>query len=183
MALEVGLRVSYQRAVRSLAKLGQSLDRTQLLNAIGLRWLQWIDENLRAGGTPAWPRMSVNTVTVNPRRASSRHFSSRYATRLRQSFAHQVSGNTVTVGTSDPFSQFHHFGSRPHLILPRNRQFLRFRVAGRAGGVVTVFARQVQHPGTPPRPLVPTKAVAERLAQRLLDAYVARKIQEAEQRL
>lgn len=55
-------------------------------------------------------------------------------------------------------------GTRPHVIVPRNASALRFvggsgrvsqpapnqRIATRSGGVV--FAKRVNHPGTPPRP-------------------------------
>lgn len=37
-------------------------------------------------------------------------------------------------------------GTAPHEIVPRNAQFLRFAL----GGVIEVFAKKVQHPGTRP---------------------------------
>ena len=44
-----------------------------------------------------------------------------------------------------------HNGTRPHVILPRRGQYLRFQVGGR-----TVYARRVNHPGTRPRPFLAT---------------------------
>src|SRR5262245_23221655 len=104
--VEFSLQVRYERAVRQLRKLGQELNANQLLHAIGLRWLQWIDENLRQGGTPPWRRMSRNTIAVNPGRASAHHLSSRFTTRLRQSFVHLVTGSRVTVGTNLAYADF-----------------------------------------------------------------------------
>lgn len=40
-------------------------------------------------------------------------------------------------------------GTRPHIIRPRTKQALRFRVGGR-----TVFAKVVHHPGTRARPFL-----------------------------
>lgn len=47
-----------------------------------------------------------------------------------------------------------HNGTRPHIIVPRRGRYLRFQVGGR-----TVYARRVQHPGTPARPYLATALV------------------------
>ena len=47
-----------------------------------------------------------------------------------------------------------HNGTRPHVIVPRRGRYLRFQVGGR-----TVYARRVQHPGTPARPYLATALV------------------------
>ncbi|QDF17554.1 tail assembly chaperone [Gordonia phage Yago84] len=44
-------------------------------------------------------------------------------------------------------------GSRPHLIRARNAEVLRFNVGGR-----TIFATEVHHPGTRPRPFLRNSA-------------------------
>lgn len=44
-----------------------------------------------------------------------------------------------------------HNGTRPHVIVPRRGRYLRFQVGDR-----TVYARRVQHPGTPARPYLAT---------------------------
>ena len=53
-----------------------------------------------------------------------------------------VVGNKVSVISTNPNTLFVHNGTRPHKILPRTRQFLRFTVGGRV-----VYARAVSHPG------------------------------------
>lgn len=170
---QISLQVKYQETSKALRKLGVALNNNAFLNALGLRWIQWINENIRRGGTPPWPRMSDNTVFVNPRRSSNRNFSSRFESRLRQSFVHVVFNNTVTVGTRLQYADYADQGTRPHKIMPRVKTVLRFRT--RSG---TVFAQEVDHPGTPPRPLVPTKAVAEKMAFDLLNAYVRQVVRE-----
>lgn len=47
-----------------------------------------------------------------------------------------------------------HNGTRPHVIVPRRGRYLRFQVGDR-----TVYARRVQHPGTPARPYLATALV------------------------
>lgn len=44
--------------------------------------------------------------------------------------------------STNPHTLLVHNGSRPHVILPRRRTYLRFEVGGRV-----VFARRVNHPG------------------------------------
>ena len=45
-----------------------------------------------------------------------------------------------------PHALFVHWGTRAHVIKPKNRKMLRF-VAGQGGGTHFVFARFVKHPG------------------------------------
>jgi len=47
-----------------------------------------------------------------------------------------------------------HNGTRPRVIVPRRGRYLRFQVGGR-----TVYARRVNHPGTPARPYLATALV------------------------
>lgn len=49
---------------------------------------------------------------------------------------------TVTVGSDLVQAATTNSGARPHVIRPRRRKALRFKVGGR-----TVFAKSVQHPG------------------------------------
>jgi hypothetical protein len=62
------------------------------------------------------------------------------------------------------YAAFVEYGTRPHIIRPRNGKFLRFPANARSArltgsvrrGGDAVFAREVHHPGTKPRPfLVP----------------------------
>lgn len=65
-------------------------------------------------------------------------------------------GNRLTATTENttPQGEYVERGTRPHVILPRNGKYLRFRIGGR-----TIYARKVNHPGAPPRPwLKPTAA-------------------------
>lgn len=83
--------------------------------------------------------------------------------RLRASIHYTVShsGNpSAVVETNVNYAPYVHDGTRPHIIRPRRRQALRFRVGG-----ATVFATEVHHPGTSARPFL-TAALREISAQR-----------------
>lgn len=54
-------------------------------------------------------------------------------------------GQFIKIGSPLPYALVHHEGSRPHPIVARNAQFLRFSSKGRV-----VYTKQVMHPGTKP---------------------------------
>ncbi len=63
----------------------------------------------------------------------------------------------VTAGSSSvPYSDWHHDGTRPHVITPKRGKFLVFK--GRGGQ--TIYARKVQHPGTKANPFLRDAATA-----------------------
>lgn len=69
-------------------------------------------------------------------------------------------GLVVLVGSSLPYARFHHDGTKPHVIRPRNPDgVLAFEVGGE-----TRFARFVNHPGTRPNPFL-TKAAHQVIGQ------------------
>lgn len=63
-------------------------------------------------------------------------------------FVMRPDGPTVEVGSTEKHALFHHEGTRPHEILPKQASVLRFPVS--KGSSVFIFARSVQHPGTKP---------------------------------
>jgi phage gpG-like protein len=166
----VSIQIDIEALRQRLAAVGRILNPREMMEAIGFRWLRWVNENLReAGVDQQWPPMSPNTILVRPTRMSDRHFSSRYLSRLSQSFVANVTDTTVEVGTEQEYADYHHFGTRPYDIYPRTAKFLKFRTTGGWR-----FAKVVHHPGLPARALLPTKDVAERITQELLNAYAER---------
>jgi phosphatidylserine/phosphatidylglycerophosphate/cardiolipin synthase-like enzyme len=72
-----------------------------------------------------------------------------------------LKGNTYTIEHSlqkAPHAAFVHWGTRPHVIKPRNKKALRFPVGG-----AFAFARQVNHPGYKGDPYFVTIATPERV--------------------
>lgn len=68
---------------------------------------------------------------------------------LKKSIRYQVvrdsKGLIATVGANNRIALMHHNGTRPHIILPRRAQTLRFYSHGRI-----VYSKMVHHPGTKP---------------------------------
>lgn len=63
---------------------------------------------------------------------------------LRRSISRRVEGaHRGVVFTDLKYAPHVEFGTRPHVIRPRNKKFLAFKV-----GAKTVFAKKVNHPGT-----------------------------------
>jgi hypothetical protein len=55
-------------------------------------------------------------------------------------------GQFVRIGSDLSYARLHHEGSKPHLIVPKQKGgLLKFQTKGR-----TVFTHMVRHPGTPP---------------------------------
>ena len=162
MASNIGIRIDDRAFKRQLRDLGKFFgDEATVLSAIGDRHLSWIDENFRkAGAERKWPPLSPNT-----RGGSSQPL--RDKGRLAASFVKKVSGDRVDVGTEDKRALWHHEGTDPFTIRPRNRKVLRFAVVGGFA-----FARFVEHPGLPERPLLPTDALGEQLAVETVEAAI-----------
>jgi HK97 gp10 family phage protein len=68
---------------------------------------------------------------------------------LRESLGVRVEANRVLIGPTAKYAPYVEFGTQPHVIKAKNAQALVFKVGGK-----TVFARQVNHPGTKARPFV-----------------------------
>lgn len=64
---------------------------------------------------------------------------------IRYKVARNGRGLHVIIGSDNRISLLHHNGARPHIILPRRAQTLRFYSRGRI-----VYAQVVRHPGTKP---------------------------------
>lgn len=68
---------------------------------------------------------------------------------LRKSISYRVvrdsKGLIATVGSGNRIALMHHNGTKPHIILPRRAQTLRFYSHGRI-----VYSKMVHHPGTKP---------------------------------
>lgn len=71
--------------------------------------------------------------------------------RLRNSITFELApdGLSATIGTNVEYAPAVEFGSKPHVIRPRNKRVLRFKVGGKF-----VFARAVNHPGGPAQPFL-----------------------------
>jgi len=69
--------------------------------------------------------------------------------RLRQSIEIKVATNKVIIGPNTEYAAYVEFGTKPHVILPKNKKVLVFNMGGQK-----VFASKVNHPGTKAQPYV-----------------------------
>jgi hypothetical protein len=54
-------------------------------------------------------------------------------------------GQELYIGSSVPYALDHHNGTKPHVITPKKRSYLKFRQ-----GAVITYRKSVNHPGTKP---------------------------------
>lgn len=163
------VRIEVSDARRFLNRVRRAADPRVLLRLIGLRQLRFVDENFRAQGLERkWPPLSPNTLAKPGRGSGARIL--RDKSKLSQSFTtDQVGANAVRIGTNVEYADHHEFGARPYTIVPTRRQALRFHTVQ---GVR--FSKRVRHPGLPVRKMLPSQAMAERLAVEVIEATVNR---------
>lgn len=168
---DVSIDVDILRLQQKFKRLQTLWSEQALLKGIGLKQLQFVILNIKeAGKEEAWQQMSPLTIFARPVRSSNRHFSSNFARELQQSFTSRVTGNEVAVGTAQRFAPFHHFGTGPRDIVPRNRRFLRFNTPSGF-----VFTKRVRNHAIPARPLLPSRELAKRIGVEFIES-VAEKI-------
>lgn len=187
MSIQIDISADTGQAEEKLSKLRRAFERPVFLGLVGERLLAWVNENFRKGGaeTP-WELLSANTI-AGRRGVGWEMQPLRDTGRLAQSFVYRVFPEEVWVGTEDAKAVWHHLGTEPRTITtqPPGRPSRTVSISRRTsrpyrrpGALMfmtpagPVFRRSVHHPGIPARPLLPSKDLARRLAQGVLEAYV-----------
>lgn len=67
---------------------------------------------------------------------------------LKNSFSYELDGNVITIKAAEYLDNVL-YGTPPHIITPKNKKALSFRMDGKK-----VLAKKVNHPGTAPNPFV-----------------------------
>ena len=185
---------------QKVARLLKVIEPRTLLSEIGERFRSYVDTQFRTLGEGRWPRLAWTTLALR-QRADDKPFHG-MDSKYRQSIVTETDGQTfVEVGsnwrtaTGVPLAKIHEFGTAPYVIRPKRAQILAAKtgLAGPVGLIATkhvsnwfVFAnvlskdprkREVHHPGIPARPVLPTKAVAERIIQTSVDGMLARAVE------
>jgi len=172
----IKINVDARGLEKRLAKFLRVLDGQILLRVVAARQEAWIDENFRREGLERkWKPLRPGTVYA--RRKASRAVLQDTG-RLRGSFSARVGSTRSVVGTADKRAIFHDEGTKPYDIRPKKGKFLTIPGAagpvtfskGKLAGLQGWFSKGVRHPGLPARPLLPTKALAERLAAKTIEA-------------
>lgn len=169
MAENTGITVDTAKAEALLGKMGREFERDTYLKLVGMRGLNWVNENFRKGGTEhAWRPLSPNTIASRRGGGAGGVQILRDTGRMAQSFSvSEGSEPSVAVGTEDKKAKWHHEGTRPYTIRSRSDKPLSFMTAGGRR-----FAMSVDHPGLPKRQLVPSERLAEKIAVDVLEAFV-----------
>jgi hypothetical protein len=170
MALGLGIRIDVSDLEGRLAAARVAFGRREWLELIGARWLLWVDQNFRAGGLEQpWAPLAASTL-AGRRAGGAGAQPLRDRGRLAQSFVSTVTRGTedrVQVGTADQRAGWLHAGTPARTIEARRRKFLVFQTPQGPR-----FARRVEHPGLPARPLLPSERQAEALAMGVLTRSV-----------
>ena len=70
------------------------------------------------------------------------------------SVGYRVEGDKIVVYSTWEGAKWFEEGTKPHIIRPKDKKSLRFRsTKGNKGFGNFVFAKEVKHPGTPPKPI------------------------------
>lgn len=209
MTVAVEVQVDTRQVAALVQRFGKDAAIPGILDAIGLRILNFIDENFRAGGAEnPWKALSPNTIASRRKgKGAGSAQPLRDTGRLAQSFVarNDIGAASVWVGTETEYAEYHHFGTGPYKITtnPPDRRarmrgvkrtsiggeevsfFARGKAAARRAApkrrpgalrfmtpAGPVYRREVKHPGIPSRPLLPSLALADRLAKAVVDKIV-----------
>ena len=80
-------------------------------------------------------------------------------------------GNVVTIENSKDYAAPVHEGSRPHKIVPKNAQALKFNIGGKV-----VFAKSVWHPGATANPFIEAGIFATLEYLQFKGAFISKEI-------
>jgi len=163
--MSIAVRIEAKKLTARMSKLGKKFKRRQLLEMIGREQWEWVQKNFKSQGKliGGWRSLRPNTVAAKGHRRILFNTGE-----LQKSFRYTIFGATVRVRSDSDIAPFHEFGTKgPYPIFPRRAQMLSFiTTQGR------VFRPFVMHPGLPRRKMLPTKAIAEKLAVRSMRKYI-----------
>lgn len=161
-----------------VARLLRAMEPRTMLDAIGNRFLGYIDESFRTRGRGRWAPLAASTLELRQHGGDA---PLQDTGKYKQSFTPaRTDGQTyVEVGSNRktpsgiPLINIHEFGTGPFTIGVRTAKVLAART--RAGGWM-IFGKTVNHPGIPARPVLPDERTAEKLVQDTTDALLQRAI-------
>lgn len=180
--MPASIRIDASGLDRKLMRFFKVLEPAILLRLVSAGQLNWVNKNFTDEGIEnRWRPLSRSTIYTR-RKASSKPLQD--TGRLRQSFVQRVRQRVAVVGTTNRLAGIHHGGTPPMTIRPRNAKFLTIPdpsgpvkfTKGRLKGRRGFFALKVNHPGIPARPLIPSKALAERMAEKTVEATLRKSL-------
>ena len=159
--------------------------KTELHRRYGIQALNWIDDNFRQAGAltgSKWAKLSKNTIAGRRKGSSNPLLNTGL---LRASYSARATAQDARVGSPMLIALWHEEGTDPYPITPKKASVLAFPVAKgfykTAGqrkratvkanfsslitrktyrkGQLLGFARRVNHPGLPARPMLPRQGM------------------------
>ena len=171
----INVSVNTHLATVKIQRLLASTDAETILNVAGARIMSYVDESFTTRGRGRWRPLAPLTLAMRRRGGD---VPLQDTGRYRQSFVSRTDnktyveiGSNIKTATGLPLSRIHEYGTGPFIIRAINKKVL---AAQARSGEWFFFGKQVTHPGIPPRPVLPTKAVAIRLLRETIDAMLDR---------
>ena len=169
----VTINVTALAAREKIERLSAAIGAKPILKVIGLRLLSYVDESFKTHGRGAWRPLAPLTLAMRARGGDQ---PLQDTGRYKQSFVSESGGPGKDYQTDDltfvevgsnvktpsgiPLGKIHEFGTGPFVIRVKKARSLAARLRD---GTWVNFGKQVNHPGVPARPVLPTAATAERL--------------------
>ena len=169
----VTINVTALAAREKIERLAKAIGPGPILKVIGMRLLSYVDESFKTHGRGAWRPLAELTLAMRKHGGDQ---PLQDTGRYKQSFVSESGGSGkdyetdsktfVEVGSNVktpsgiPLGKIHEFGTGPFVIRVKTARSLGARL--RSGAWIN-FGKEVNHPGIPARPVLPTQATAERL--------------------
>ena len=168
-----------------IERLLKAVEPRTLLNVIGARLLFHVNESFNTRGRGAWAPLSPLTLALRKRGGD---MPLQDTGRLKGSYVSEQGGpgtdystdgqtyvevgsNVKTPDGKYSLAKIHEFGTGPYTIRVKRAKVL---AAQTRSGNWIMFGKQVNHPGIPARPVLPSQAVAERMIQETVDGMLSR---------
>ena len=169
----VTIAVTSIAAQEKIKRLAAAIGPGPILKVIGMRLLSYVDESFKTHGRGTWRPLAELTLAMRKRGGDQ---PLQDTGRYKQSFVSESGGpgkdyetdnrTFVEVGSNIktpsgiPLGKIHETGTGPFVIRVKNAKNLGARLRD---GTWINFGKEVNHPGIPARPVLPTQATAERL--------------------
>ena len=171
----IEIRIDAALGAEKFARVRRELEAGTLLRLIGARLISYVDESFKTRGRGSWRPLAASTLALRRRGGDA---PLQDTGRYKQSFVLETDGRTfVEVGSNVKtpgglsLARIHEYGTGPYTIRVRTAKVL---AAQTRMGAWLHFGKEVHHPGVPARPVLPAKAVAERLVAQVAEAALAR---------
>ncbi len=169
-----------------IERLLKAVEPRTVLDVIGARLLSYVDESFRTRGRGQWQALSPLTLEMRkrggdmPLQDTGRLKGSYVGEQGRPGTDYSTDGQTyVEVGSNVKtasglsLAKIHEYGTGPYTIRVKRAKVLATQLRS---GTWMFFGKQINHPGIPARPVLPSQAVAEKLIQETIDGMLVRAI-------